>query len=197
MGAIEMRKNDISKVKRNWLIALVSVLGAIVVTLTVLLILEANGVFYQKSESGDKITPPERADAGTLTEGDYSYVLLTDNTVMITSYMKKDDVDVVVPSSLGGYQVSAIGESAYALSVINSKTITMPEGITYIGKNAFFGAINATLYLPSTIKQIDNDALKGFDSPVAIYFAGTKAQWDGVKVGSGNKALAIITYKEG
>lgn len=188
-----MKNKNILNSKRNKLIALVSVLGAVVAALIVLLILEANGVFYRENEGSDKITPPVRVNAETLSEGDYTYVLLNDNTVMITSYMKKDDVNVVIPSTLGGYQVSAIGESAYALSVINAETVTVPEGITYIGKNAFFGVENAKLYLPSTLKQIDNAAMEGFDNPVAVYFAGTREQWNDVKIGSGNKVLASVS----
>jgi hypothetical protein len=191
-----MKKKKIQKkfqISNRVLIVTVTVLSVIIVALAVLLVLESNGVFYSESETGDKITPPQRVDSQTQIEGDYYYTLLTDGTVMITAYIGKNEENIVIPSTLGAYRVSAVGEAAYAgLTVSNAKTVTVSEGITYLGKNVFLGAQNAILYLPSTIKQIDDNATYGFEDPVAIYFAGTQAEWNEVKVGSGNKELVIV-----
>ena len=181
-----LKRND-----KKWLIAIVAML-VIIAILSVLLVLESKDLFYRASEETVTIIPPKRADSEVHTVGDYQYVLLEDGTVMITYYGAKNEENIVVPTTLDGKKVSAIGESAYALSVIYAKTVTVGEGITYIGKNCFFGAENAKLYLPSTLKQIENEALVGFDNPSAVYFAGTRAQWDKVKIGTGNKALSIV-----
>lgn len=186
-------KKTVKIQNKNWIIA-IAVMLVIIAVLTVLLVLEAKGVFY--TASGDEtviITPPKKANGETHTEGDYTYVDLTDGTVMITYYAGRNEENVVVPTTLGGKQVSAIGEQAYAVSVSDARTITVGEGVTYIGESCFFGAEKATLYLPSTIKQIDDDALLAFDNPIAIYFAGTSEQWNEVKIGTGNKVLSIVS----
>ena len=87
--------------------------------------------------------------------------------------------------------MSAIGESAFAL-ISDMQTVRIPEGVTYIGGNAFFGALNARLYLPSTIQQIDKNAFAGFDEPAGVYFAGSASQWSEVRIGDGNAALARV-----
>ncbi len=185
-------KEIFKKNNRKWVIA-IAVMVAIIIVLSVLLVLEAKGVFYAANEVSVTITPPKRADSEIHTAGDYQYALLEDGTVMIVVYTGNGEESIEIPGTLAGKQVSAIGEAAYGgLTVGNAKKITVSEGITYIGKNVFLGADKVTLYLPSTLKQVEKDAMYGCEEPVAIYFAGTREQWNEVKVGAGNKALSIV-----
>ena len=171
-------------------IAIVS-LCVLIAALTVLIVLDALGVFYPDEEE-IVITPPVRADKTTLKDGDYTYAVLTDGTVMITACALPEETQVIdIPTTLGGYKVSAIGESAFAL-INDMQNVTVPEGVTYIGSNAFFGALNAKLYLPSTLEQIDKDAMAGFDEPTGIYFAGSEAQWAKVRIADGNAVLSRV-----
>ena len=142
-------KKDKKQISNRSLVLTVAALGVIVISLIVLLILEANGVFYKESENGDIITPPKKANNETLLDGDYYYVLLTDGTVMITAYMGQGEEDIVVPSTLGEYRVSAIGEAAYGgLTVSYAKTVTLPEGITFIGKKQQKNIFNSIDFIP-------------------------------------------------
>ncbi len=190
-----MQKNVKNK-SNKVMIAAAVILAVIVVVLVILLILEGGGVLYRADDDTVTITPPKRADLERHTDGDYQYALLKDGTVIILGYTGTAGETLEISSSLGGKTVTAIEESAFALSLLNTKAVIVPEGVTYIGKMAFFGAENATLYLPSTIEQIANQATYGFDDPVAIYFAGTKKQWEKVKIGSGNKELVIVTCQK-
>jgi len=193
-----MSKRDISPIaktaangKNRIGIAVICVLVAIIVALTVLIVLDASGLLY-KSDNSNEIKPPKKASAEVFKDGAYSYALLTDGTVMITnSALPRDATELNIPDMLGGYKVSAIGESAFAL-MTELHTVRVPEGVTYIGKAVFFGALNAKLYLPSTLKQIDNGAMEGFDEPAGIYFAGTEKEWSEVVIGDGNAILARV-----
>ena len=196
-----MKKSNVSKKpligQKGWII-IISVLALIIAMLITLLILQANGVLYPEKPQDNpvEIIQPQRADNEVLTEGNYQYVRLVDGTVMITGYLEINEIKVTVPSTIAGYKVSAIGANAYTLSLIKAQEIFVPEGVTYIGEKAFYGAQNAVLYLPSTIAQINHNALQGFENPSAIYFAGTRQQWNAVKIGSGNKQLSMVICQE-
>ena len=173
-------------------IAVIAVLCALIIALTVLIILEATGVLYPDEEV--VITPPKRSGSAPVTEGAYTYVALTDGTVMITATnLSADTAEILIPDTLGGCRVSAIGESAFAL-ISGMQTVRIPEGVTYIGSNAFFGALNARLYLPSTVRQIDVNAFAGFDEPAGVYFAGSAEEWNEVRLGDGNTALSRVVF---
>jgi hypothetical protein len=177
------------------LIAIISVLSVVVIALAVLLVLEATGAIYGDADTV-VITPPERDGSPVVKGGDYDYCLLKDGTVMITACaLPSDTVTINVPEELGGYKVSAIGDSAFAFYT-DLQSVRLPEGVTYIGKNAFFGAVNASLYLPSTLTQIEHGALAGFDEPAGIYYAGSAQQWAEVKVGDGNAALVRMRFEK-
>jgi len=182
-------------VKNRIGIAVIIALVAVIIALTVLIALDASGLLY-RSDNSNEIKPPKKASAETYKDGEYSYVLLTDGTVMITnSALPRDATELSIPDTLGGYKVSAIGESAFAL-MTELQTVRVPEGVTYIGKAVFFGALNARLYLPSTLKQIDDGAMEGFDEPAGIYFAGTEKAWSEVVIGDGNAILARVVCEQ-
>lgn len=176
-------------------IALIISLSIIILTLTVLLILDKTGILYNgKTPEGTVINPPVRADSELHEEGIYSYVLLTDGTVMIAGCAPEDGVtEINIPDSLGGFRVSAIGESCFAL-LTELKTLRIPEGVTYLGKNMLYGALNIRLYLPSTVEQVEINAFAGCETPDAIYFNGTKDEWSKVKIGSGNAVLDRVSF---
>lgn len=172
-------------------VAVICALVVIILAIITLMILDAYGLLYRAGK-GTEIEPPEKASTEVHKDGDYSYVLLKDGTVMITNCTLPDDtVEINVPSYLGGYNVSAIGESAFAL-ITEMRIINVPEGVTYIGKAVFFGALNAKLYLPSTLKQVDDGAMEGFDEPAGIYYAGTEEMWSKVEIGEKNAVLARV-----
>lgn len=176
------------------LIAVIAILFLIISALVVLIILDANGLLYQSSKS--VVIEPPVAVGDSLTDGDYEYRLLEDGGVIITSFFGVSTEVITIPSELGGYSVRAIGELSISSTDGIIKEIRLPEGVTYIAKGAFSGIENAELYLPSTIEQIADYALYGFENPVGIYFAGSKGEWKRVKIGIENKVLAIIVYEK-
>lgn len=105
--------------------------------------------------AADPTTPTDsKASDGTY---DYAYTLNDDGTATITDFLgpadalAAHDYAVTVPTELDGHKVTGIGEVAFAGCIsfthVKSKelialdtsiqTITIPEGITTIGKSAF------------------------------------------------------------
>lgn len=74
---------------------------------------------------------------GAETDGYYTYTV-TDGKSEITEVDTAITGDVTVPSELGGYPVTSIGD--YAFSYCSAiTTITIPESIAKIGEDAFYG----------------------------------------------------------
>ena len=64
-------------------------------------------------------------------------------------------------------------------------TIAFPEGIRKIGANSVRLAYSfQTLYLPSTLEVIEDNAFYGQGKVKTIVYAGTKEEWD--KLPKGN-----------
>ena len=73
--------------------------------------------------------------AAAAVEGDYSYTV-ADGKATITGYYGPGG-DVIIPTTLGGYPVTTIGE--YAFSYCPSlTTVGIPDTVTAIGKSAFW-----------------------------------------------------------
>ncbi len=185
---VNTQKNN----RRAFVILLVT--AAVAVILVVLLLLEQNGVFYRGQTNPEiQIIAPERADDVLRSEGIYQYGLLKDGTVMLISASPEEgeEISITVPETLGGYRVTAIGQSCFAL-LMDLKTLVIPEGVTYIGRGFLYGTVNITLYLPSSLSQIETLAFEGCSAPDEIRYAGTAEQWAAVRKGSGNSVLSRV-----
>jgi len=66
--------------------------------------------------------------------GDYYYTVLEDGTIEITVYTGEES-ELVLPSELDGYKVTAIGD--FAFQSTDLEFLTIPEGIERIGVNPF------------------------------------------------------------
>jgi hypothetical protein len=67
--------------------------------------------------------------------------------------------DVVVPPSIDGEDVTAIGPYAFAEQGLTS--ITIPNGVTYIGKRAFAGNQLTEVVIPGSLTRLEDDAFHG------------------------------------
>ena len=68
---------------------------------------------------------------------------------------------------------------------INLKEIVVPNGVIYIGIDAFYSCNSLiSITIPSSLIQIGNNAFYGCKSLTSITFEGTVAQWNKIKKGS-------------
>ena len=105
-------------------------------------------------------------NAQTFTNGDWEYTVSAGEAT-ITRYSTKIG-SAVVPSSLGGFPVTSIGNSAFFSRVLVT-SVTIPSGVTSIGNNAFdycTGLTNVTI--PNTVTNIGNSAFAGCNSLTGV-----------------------------
>ena len=87
----------------------------------------------------------------------FSYILLEDDTAEIVGYDGDDD-DLVIPSELDGYPVTAIGDSAFYYCE-GLYSVVIPEGVTTIGKEAFRECGDLTsVAIPDSVTHIGDVA---------------------------------------
>ena len=112
----------------------------------------------------------------TYTEGDWGYDTIAIGGVTkakIVSYSGAGG-DIVVPATIGGYDVYRFGktapsESSDSYNVIDNSTIsanstiTFPNGLVQIGRYALYGAdkLTGTLTIPDTVTEIGGLAFNG------------------------------------
>lgn len=129
--------------------------------------------------------------------GNFVYTDLDDGTIEITKCNSNGDVDI--PSSIDGKTVTTIGEYAFSdgvtsVSIPESvktiqdyafyncyslEDIEFSEGLTYIGKEAFYSCNIQALHLPETLEEIDDYAFSGNYGIYDLSFPETR----GVKIG--------------
>ncbi len=102
------------------------------------------------------------------TSGNYIYEILDDNTANILEY-KGHEGEIVVPDSFDGHKVSAINnEYAFKLLYV-SKTVILPDGITFIGDKAFAYCITLeSLYLPESLDFISSTAFENVNKDIVL-----------------------------
>lgn len=104
-------------------------------------------------------------EAKAETYGDYSYSLLSDNTIMINKY-NGDDINIVVPETINGKTVSCIGQ---LFIPINAETVTLPDTITKIENSAFSGCDKLKeINLPDSLTYLGIDAFSDCSSLTSI-----------------------------
>ena len=95
-------------------------------------------------------TTPDPTPATPASTSIYTYEVLTDGTIRITS-CQTGDVDLVIPDTIDGYTVTEIGTSAFA-NQTSIQTVKFPANLKQIGVKAFencTGLLEVTL--PDTI----------------------------------------------
>ncbi len=102
-------------------------------------------------------------------ESDFTYTVLSDNTIEITEY-KGSDIDIVIPSTIDGYTVSSIGYSAMGQNK-TVKSIYISDGITNIGNFAFTGCSSLeTIRLPEGITELGMAVFSNCESVKSLSF---------------------------
>ena len=127
-------------------------------------------------------------------EGDYTYEITTDGNVRILAY-DGSEADVVVPATLGGRDVTEIGNSARPVFVANAaiRSITFPDTLKEMsGLPLFYGCENLeTITIPASVTGMNFHSVADcfiFNCPnlKTIIFKGTRAQWEVIEKESVN-----------
>ncbi|MDE6538971.1 MAG: leucine-rich repeat protein [Ruminococcus sp.] len=97
----------------------------------------------------------ENSFSETIDGNTFTYTVGADMNATITG-CESYEAEIIIPSSLGGYMVTSIGEMAF-FGKIMMNSVTIPEGIRYIGNNAFSGCLSLTdVKFPETLTSIGN-----------------------------------------
>ena len=122
-------------------------------------------------------------------EGDYTYEFTTDGNVRILAY-EGSEADVVVPATLGGRDVTEIGNSATPVFNANAaiRSITFPDTLKEMsGLPLFYGCENLeTITIPASVTGMNFNSVADcfiFNCPnlKTIIFKGTRAQWEAIE----------------
>ena len=122
-----------------------------------------------------------RADTATVDGYTYTYSV-TDGKATIgssnawtTAISPKPTGHVAVPSSLGGFPVVGIGDYAFYGSYsahYKLESVTIPNGVTRIGKRAFSGCPNLTdVTIPASMAVVDNGAFSGCSNLKGVHIS--------------------------
>ncbi len=123
------------------------------------------------------------------TEGGYTYTVDGDYFAKIV----RADVsgEAIIPSSLGGYVVTSIGDYAFYYCT-NLTSITIPDSVTSIGDYAFAGCSGLTsITIPDSVTSIGDYAFYG----TAYY--NNSANWENNVLYIGNHLIVAKTSASG
>ena len=103
-----------------------------------------------------------------------------DGTVTISRYIGTE-TGIVIPSQIGGKNVSAIGNVTGTTGAFegcaNITAVVIPDGVTEIQDNAFYGCTSLeTVTIPSSVTLLRNCAFCDCPNLRAIYFKGNAPQ---------------------
>lgn len=141
-----------------------------------------------------ELTDEEPSMDGYFIEGDYTYEITTDGNVRILAY-DGSEADVVVPATLGGRDVTEIGNSARPVFDANAaiRSITFPDTLKEMsGLPLFYGCENLeTITIPVSVTGMHFHSVADcfiFNCPnlKTIIFKGTRAQWEAIEKESVN-----------
>ena len=136
-----------------------------------------------------ELTDEEPSMDGYFIEGDYTYEITAEGNVRILAY-EGSEADVVVPATLGGRNVTEIGNSARAVFDANAaiRSITFPDTLKEMsGLPLFYECENLeTITIPASVTEMNFDSVADcfiFNCPnlKTIEFKGTCAQWEAIE----------------
>lgn len=138
-------------------------------------------------------------------EGDYTYEITTDGNVRILAY-DGSEADVVVPATLGGRDVTEIGNSARPVFDANAaiRSITFPDTLKEMsGLPLFHECENLeTITIPVSVTGMHFHSVADcfiFNCPnlKTIIFKGTRAQWEAIEKESVNLDGITVRCSDG
>ena len=125
--------------------------------------------------------------ASAAVSGSYEYSVKSDSTAKITRYIDNGSKTVTIPSTIGGYVSTEIGQRAFE-NHSSFNAVTIPSSITSIGEFAFRGCTGlASVSIPNSVEKIGNCAF-GY-----TYGSGHYVKIDGFTI-YGTKGTAAERY---
>ena len=119
--------------------------------------------------------------------GDWEYEL-SEVGLTIKAYHGSDKA-VVIPSEIDGYKVTVIGEEAFRDNTAMT-SIVIPEGISSIGKQAFYGC-NALSHIEFNAKNCTVPGVDTWENRYGIFAGAGSASPNGLEVIFGDKVSTI------
>lgn len=122
-------------------------------------------------------------------EGDYTYEITTDGNARILAY-DGSEADVVVPATLGGRDVTEIGNSARPVFDANAaiRSITFPDTLKEMSGLPLFRECEnlETITIPASVTgmnfhSVANCFISDCPNLKTIIFKGTRAQWEAIE----------------
>lgn len=108
--------------------------------------------------------------AAAETSGDYTYIVLDDNTVEIRGY-SGNDKNIIIPSTIDEKNVTSIGGYAFS-NCTNISNVTIPDGVTKIDYYAFNGCTGLkNVGIPTTVTSISDGTFYGCTNLERISFS--------------------------
>ena len=131
-------------------------------------------------------------------DNEYTAFIITGDNRSLIGY-EYNTTYLVIPETFTGeddtkYKVIGIEQQAFRSTGLVS--VSIPEGVTYIGAGSFNDCTTLnTVTLPSTITSIGNNAFLNTGIRTVNY-RGTEEQWNNITIGSDNDPLknATINY---
>lgn len=128
-------------------------------------------------------------------EGDYEYEVNRDGkTISITKY-NGEGGSVTIPSTLGDYSVTSIGEGTFK-DCSNLTNVIIPDSVTIIGKYAFYGCSSLTsVTIPNSVSTIYNYAFCNCSSLTSVTIPD-RVTWIGGWAFSGCSSLTSVAISK-
>ncbi len=93
-------------------------------------------------------------------------------------------IGIEIPDS-----VKTVGTGAF-MGCSSLKEVKIPTGVTAIGDSTFYFCESlSTLHIPNTVTKIGNNAFSSSYNINNVYYDGTEAEWESIRVGTGNDPL--------
>ncbi len=120
-----------------------------------------------------------RADSEMLTYGNLTYKIDSETgTIAIRGCTDKNISSVTIPIEIGGRKVTNIGDYAF-MNCDNLQSVTIPEGIKYIGAGAFAYCEKLTgIKIPKSVKKIYKWAFIGCEGLESIQVESGNTVYD-------------------
>lgn len=102
---------------------------------------------------------PRAEASGTLTEKGFTYTVENGEATVLSGPL---ETDVVIPDTLGGYPVTALGESAFSGICEVTTSVQIPETVRSLGRCCFFGSNSIlSVNLPAGLEYIGDSCFSG------------------------------------